>query len=114
MIEWLHEVVETREYIRAAARAGLSLDEREEIVNYLAFHPAAGDLIRGSGGARKLRFARQGRGKRGGYRVITFYGGGDVPVFLLDVYSKSRREDLSASDIGAMRARIKTMKDERR
>jgi len=51
-------------------------EERKELIDSLAEHPAAGDEIPGTGGVRKLRFAAMGRGKRGGARVIYFYGGG--------------------------------------
>ena len=58
------------------------------IINYLAAKPAAGVMIEGTGGARKVRFAGRGKGKSRGYRVITFYGGDDIPLFLLDVFAK--------------------------
>ena len=49
---------------------------------WIAANPAAGDVIEGTGGARKVWFAGKGKGKSGGYRVITFFSGTDVPVFL--------------------------------
>jgi mRNA-degrading endonuclease RelE of RelBE toxin-antitoxin system len=61
--------------------AGLSDKERTDIVNFIAYNPDAGDEIKGTGGARKIRFAGKGKGKSGGYRVITFYSGDDIPVF---------------------------------
>jgi hypothetical protein len=64
----------------------------------LADHPEAGDEIGGTGGARKVRVAGRGKGKSGGYRVITFYSGEDVPVFLLAVYSKGDRANLSKAE----------------
>ena len=48
----------------------------------------------GTGGARKVRFAKTGHGKSGGYRVITYYGGDDIPVFLMDVYAKGARQSI--------------------
>jgi hypothetical protein len=48
-------------------------------------------LIPGTGGARKVRFAGRGKGKSGGYRVITFYSGPEVPVFLITLFAKGRR-----------------------
>ncbi len=56
-----------------------------------ANNPRAGVQIAGTGGARELRVAGRGRGKGGGYRVITFYSGEDVPVFLPTLYSKGKR-----------------------
>jgi mRNA-degrading endonuclease RelE of RelBE toxin-antitoxin system len=54
----------------------------------MALHPDAGDIMPGTGGARKVRFSGRGKGKSGGYRVITFFAADDIPVFLIDVYSK--------------------------
>ena len=68
-------VVETPTYLRAA-KAFYSEAEREEIILTIAADPEAGDLMPGTGGYRKLRFARRGMGKRGGARVIYLYGGG--------------------------------------
>ncbi len=64
-------------------------------MDFLAVHPDAGDEMPGTGGARKVRFARPGGGKRGGYRIITFFSGADIPVFLLSVFAKSEKSDLS-------------------
>ena len=51
----------------------LSEEEREELISYLAEHPNSGDLIKGTGGIRKLRWARRGGGKSGGIRIIHYY-----------------------------------------
>lgn len=50
-----------------------SEDDKRELIDFLAEDPMAGDLIPGTGGVRKLRFATSGRGKRGGARVIYYY-----------------------------------------
>jgi len=92
----MQTVVETPEYLRAAKKAGMTDAEREAAVSFIAANPQAGDLIEGSGGARKVRIARQGKGKSGGYRVITYYLDEGVPVFLLTVISKGQRADLTA------------------
>ena len=55
-------------------------------------------MISGTGGARKIRFAGKGKGKRGGYRVITFYSGTDIPVFLLNVFAKNEKTDLTSQE----------------
>jgi len=59
--------------------------DREEIVRTIAAYPEAGDLMPGTGGYRKLRFARPGMGKRGGARVVYLYGGEDLPGRLIAV-----------------------------
>ena len=67
-------------------------------MDYLAYHPTAGDLIPGTGGVRKLRWGLEGRGKRGGARVVYFYHDPDVPIFVLTAYAKNERADLSQQD----------------
>ncbi len=68
----LHTVVETPEFQRRL-RGLLTVDERDALIDYLAAHPDAGDVMPGTGGARKLRWGVQGKGKSGGVRVITFF-----------------------------------------
>ena len=57
----------------------------------------------GTGGARKFRWALRGKGKRGSLRVITFYSGPPVPVFLLTVFGKGEKIDLSQSERNELR-----------
>lgn len=75
-------VVETPEFL-SATRKQMSDAERALLVDYLAYNPAAGDLIQGTGGVRKLRWALEGRGKSGGARVIYFYHDAGMPIFAL-------------------------------
>ena len=104
-------VVETAPFIAAAKAAGLSGSEIDRAIDYLARRPDAGDLIPGTGGARKVRFAGRGKGKSGGYRVITFYSGGDLPVFLLTAFGKGERSDLSKSERNALAQLTKVLVD---
>jgi hypothetical protein len=94
----MHTVVETPSYLADAKAAGLTEGERDAVVEMIANHPEVGDEIRGAGGARKVRVAGRGKGKSGGYRVVTFYSGKDVPVFLLAVYSKGEKANLSKAE----------------
>jgi len=98
----MQAVIETPDCLREARAAGLRSEERRTIVDYVAANPKAGDLIVGSGGARKIRFAAPGRGKSGGYRVVTYYGGDDLPVFLLNVFKKGDRVNLSKAEINEL------------
>jgi hypothetical protein len=107
----VHVVVETAPFIAAVKAAGLSPDKLRRIVDRCAEHPEAGDVIQGTGGARKIRFAGRGRGKSGGYRVITFYSGRDLPVFLLTVFGKGERSDLSKAERNALAQLTKTLVD---
>jgi hypothetical protein len=94
----MHTVVETASYLADARSAGMTEPERNAVVEMIASHPEAGDEIGGTGGARKVRVAGRGKGKSGGYRVITFYSGKDVPVFLLAAYSKGEKANLSRAE----------------
>lgn len=81
-----------------AKRAGLTDEELQNIAAVIAADPLGGDLIPGTGGARKMRFARPGTGKSGGYRTIHYFGGDDVPVFLLAIYGKGEKANLSKAE----------------
>jgi hypothetical protein len=59
----MQTVIETPAYLASARDIGLTGEERDEIVSFLAHRPDAGDLMPGTGGARKLRFAGRGKGK---------------------------------------------------
>ena len=91
----MQTVVETPEFIIAAKKARMSDDERENVVSFIAANPDVGDIIPGTGGCRKVRIAKQGGGKSGGYRVITFYTSPDEPVFLLTVITKGKQANLT-------------------
>jgi hypothetical protein len=93
-------VVETAEFL-SAARKLIDDEERVELVDYLAYNPAAGTVIPGTGGIRKLRWGLEGRGKRGGARVIYFFHDAGMPLFLLTAYAKNDRDNLSHSDYAA-------------
>jgi len=75
-------VVETPEFL-SAARKLMTDEERALLVDYLAYNPASGDLISGTGGVRKLRWGLEGRGKRGGARVVYFHHDAGMPLFAL-------------------------------
>ena len=110
----LQTVIETSDYLRDARSAGLTDGERRRIVDHLAERPDAGIPIPGAGGARKVRFAGRGRGKSGGYRVITFFSGADVPVFLLNVFAKGDRVDLTQAERNAVRDELVGLVDDYR
>lgn len=94
----MHAVAQTHAFVRAAAEAGMSEDEVNSLVTYLAERPTAGTEIPGTGGCRKVRVAGRGKGKSGGYRTITFYTGEHLPVFLITVFSKGERSNLSMAE----------------
>lgn len=104
MSDPLHTVVETPSYLADAGKVGMSEAERRTAVDQLAADPSCGDEIRGSGGVRKVRVAGRGKGKSGGYRVMTAFVGDDVPVYMLAVLSKGDRENFTAAEIAQMKA----------
>lgn len=89
----------------------MSEDERSAVVDLLAVNPLAGDIMPGCGGARKLRFAKPGRGKSGGYRVITYFAGSELPVFLLTVFGKNERASLTMAERNALSGLTKRLKE---
>ena len=93
----MQTIVELSEYQRRAEEL-LTDSLRVSIVNYLAQHPMAGDLMQGTGGIRKLRWSVQGKGKRGGVRVIYYYHNESIPLFLLTVFGKGEKANLSKSE----------------
>ena len=96
-------VVETPAFQRRAEKL-LSDDEREELIEYLARNPLAGDVMSGTGGVRKLRYAARGKGKRGGARVIYYVVDDDTPLYALLIYGKDERDNLTAEQKKAVQA----------
>ncbi|NTV95678.1 MAG: type II toxin-antitoxin system RelE/ParE family toxin [Thiobacillus sp.] len=90
-------VAEVPEYIRRAEKL-LSAEERRDIIDYLASHPKSGDLMEGTGGVRKLRWGRGGQGKSGGVRVIYYYHSEAMPLYLLTLFAKNERANLSKAE----------------
>ncbi len=78
-------------------------EERGAFCAWLATNPEAGDVIPGSGGCRKVRWARAGSGKRGGVRVIYFTRLADGEIWLLVIYSKSVKENIPSHILKAVR-----------
>ena len=99
----MQTIIETPAYLSEAKTLSLTEIERAVIVDYLAQHPSAGEVMPGTGGARKVRFGGRGRGKSGGYRVITFYSGEDIPVFLLNIFAKGEKVNLTKAEQNELR-----------
>ncbi len=101
--------VELTPFVDFRARYWVDEDFRG-LQNYLLASPDAGDVIRGGGGIRKLRWSAQGRGKRGGARVIYFWHVPGERMYLLYGYVKSEREDLTPGQIKALAELMKDLK----
>ena len=100
----MRTVVETPAYL-AIARKLFDDEEREEIVATVAFDPECGEVMAGTGGFRKVRVARASMGKRGGARVIYIWRNDKFPVFLITVFAKNEKENLSKAERNALKKR---------
>jgi len=93
----MHTVVETVQFIKACEGI-LSEPEKNKLFEEIARTPDKGEVIPGTGGVRKLRFAIKGKGKRSGARVVYYYYNEDNPVFLFNIYEKGQRIDLTPDE----------------
>lgn len=110
----MHTVVETNAYLRDVKPAGMTADECQEAIHAVASDPRIGDLIEGTGGVRKFRLAGRGFGKSGGFRIVTYFGGVDVPVFLLAALSKGERANISKAERNELKLVVATIADDYR
>lgn len=81
----------------------LSHDEYLAFQKMLAGNPTAGDVIKGSGGLRKIRWSLKGAGKRGGIRVIYYHVTAAFQIRLLLAYKKSEQDDLTPAQLRVLR-----------
>jgi hypothetical protein len=93
----MQTVAETPIFTRQADKL-FTVDEKRELIDYLAENPLAGDEIPGTGGVRKVRFAASGRGKRGGARIIYYYLDGSMPLYALLAYAKNDQGDMTPEE----------------
>ncbi len=107
----LVSLVETVAFARDIA-AALDDDEIDELKIALANDPERGVVIPGTGGARKLRWAASGRGKRGGGRIVYYFYDRSAPVFLFRFFTKATKSDLSADEKVALSKVVEKIKAE--
>lgn len=101
-------VAETEPFQRKVGRL-LSEDERIELIAYLSINPNAGVLIQGTGGIRKLRWARSGRGKQGGVRVIYYFHNEEMPLYLLTLFGKNEKANISMAEKKLLSATVRVL-----
>lgn len=77
----------------------LTENEYMELQLYLMEHPDAGNIFRGTGGIRKLRWWRQGMGKSGGIRTIYYWAKSLHQIYMLTIYSKSEQENIDKATL---------------
>lgn len=97
----MHTIVEIPQYSRKADKL-LTEKEKNEIISYLAFHPKAGEILEGTGGIRKIRWKREGKGKSGGVRIIYYFHNEEIPLFLLSIFSKGEMANISKAERNAL------------
>lgn len=95
-------LVEVPPFERHAATC-MTAEELDDFKGFIARHPEAGDRIPGTGGVRKVRWRSGSKGKRGGVRVVYYYHSDEIPLFLLTVYAKARKETLAAREKAELR-----------
>jgi hypothetical protein len=98
----MQTVIETATFQKRRAALWTD-DEYDEFIDYIARHPKAGDVIQGAQGARKVRWKRQGTGKSGGVRVIYVHYAEDGIVYLVTIYAKSERGNITRDEIREFR-----------
>lgn len=94
------------------ARGLLGEEAIREVEQLLVQNPARGAVIAGTGGLRKLRFANRGKGKSGGVRIIYYRRGMKSRVYLMTVYPKSQKDDLTGAERNEMRRMVVVLNGE--
>jgi mRNA-degrading endonuclease RelE of RelBE toxin-antitoxin system len=94
----LQTVVETPEFIKQAKEC-MNEGVVKQFIDFIAKNPLAGDVIPGTGGARKVRWQSDEHcGKRGGARIIYYYHDDEMPIYLFTAYKKNQRETITAEE----------------
>ncbi len=83
----------------------------DTVTDMLAGDPLCGDLIQGTGGVRKVRIAVKGKGKNGGVRVVYYYYNETLPLFLLIVFAKNEKDNLTKAERNALAKLVGTLRD---
>ena len=108
------EFVRLPEFEKQCKHIGLSEDDVMAIEILLLDNPTAGELIKGTGGIRKLRFALEKTGKRGGARVIYIDFASYEKTYLITTYAKSKTENLTKAERNELKSLVSILKSEMR
>ena len=103
--------VETSAFARNLRRH-LDDDGYVALQTFLSVHPHAGQVIRGSGGIRKMRWRSRRGGKRGGSRVIYYWLARESHIYLLTIYGKGAKDDLTAGELATWRRVVEEIENE--
>jgi mRNA-degrading endonuclease RelE of RelBE toxin-antitoxin system len=96
-------IIETPIFTRRVQEL-LSDEEYRQLQLAIASQPAVGPILRGSGGIRKLRWSAQGRGRRGGVRVIYYWAVAQDQILMLFIYPKNEQDTLSQEQLRLLKS----------
>jgi hypothetical protein len=108
----LHTIAELSIFRSDAFACGMTQDDITALINSLAENPLQGDVMKGTGGCRKLRVAGKGKGKSGAFRIITFFSGHLMPVYLITAFGKNERANLTKAECAALAKMTANIVDE--
>ena len=100
----MNTIIETAIFSAKASKVW-TREEYDDFVTYIANNPNAGKVVSGSGGVRKIRWARAGAGKRGGVRVI-YFNSYRQQIWLLTMYAKNERKTIPAHELKMIKEAI--------
>ncbi|MGH8474188.1 MAG: type II toxin-antitoxin system RelE/ParE family toxin [Methylococcales bacterium] len=101
-------VAETEPFQRKIKKL-LSVEEKDDLIAYLSEHPNSGDLIQGSGGIRKLRWAKGTKGKSGSVRVMYYFHSEMMPLYLLAAFGKSEKANITTEEKNILSNAVKKL-----
>ncbi len=104
----MHVIAEMPEFSRKAPDL-LGKAEFQALITQLAENPCAGVVMVGTGGIRKLRWVREGMGKSGGARIIYYYHDHRIPLYLLSIFGKNEKTNLSDSEANTLSKLVKQL-----
>ncbi len=90
----------------------MSVSEKCGFIDFIARNPLSGDVVKGTGGVRKVRFARDGQGKSGSFRIVYYYYDNEHPVILFTVFSKGEKSNISDAEKNALYKIVQLIKKE--
>jgi hypothetical protein len=103
--------IETEEFLKCWKKLGLDEEDLRELQGFLLEHPEAGDMIQGTGGVRKLRWARPGGGKSGGVRTIYVDFADKFTIWLITVFGKNEKADLGPEERKEIKSFVRRLKE---
>lgn len=106
------DVILLKTFAKAANKL-LSVRELEDLVEFIAESPEIGVVIQGSGGLRKMRWAYGNKGKSGGSRVIYYYHKSEFEIFMLTIYAKNTKENISNAELKSLMQLVEVLRNEK-